>query len=64
MDWNQVVFSDDVNCFDCPICKKTILYSCNDNWNYCPQCDKRFTQDETDNGEVEKPIQKKFNVKK
>ena len=64
MDWNKVVFSGEVNCFDCPSCKKTILYSCDDNWNYCPECDKRFTQEQIDNCEEEEKPKIKFNVKK
>ena len=53
VDFNKIVFGAGVSCFDCPSCKKTVLYHYDDDWNYCSECDKTFTQDEIDNGEVE-----------
>lgn len=58
--YDRIVWSN-ISSFECPRCKKIVLYYYESESNYCVECKKNFTEEEIYNCEEKKKI--KFKVK-
>ena len=48
----KLAFQNGVSSFECPSCKKCVLTTDADDWNFCPECCENFSADEIESGEV------------
>ena len=61
--YDRIVWGN-INCFECPRCKKIVVYDSHyDENNFCADCDKYFTEEEIYDGKEKKKINFKVKTK-